>query len=172
MRALAPEVTLFIFFIDHRLAFFALAALVVAAAIPLAFAWVRILPEDRPPFEIEPPSYPAVELEPPQEPAPDSKRSPIAIALLVGVTIGYILQFPGFPRDAALPWLNSILPRSATAWVPIGANALLIVTAGCAACYAILNPGPLRLPLTTAAALVLILWFLAPLLRLALLGAS
>ncbi len=168
MRALTPEVTLFIFAVDHRLAFFALAALVVAAAVPLAFAWVRILPEDRPPFEIEPPSYPSVELEPPQEPASGSRRKPIAIVLLVGVTIGYILQFPGFPREASFRWLNSILPRSAAAWVPFGANTLLIATAGCAACYAIFNPGPLRLPLSLAAALVLILWLLAPFLRMAL----
>src|SRR5271168_3101922 len=98
MRALAPEVTLVIFFVDHRLALLALAALLVAAAIPLAFAWARILPEDLPPFEIEPPSYPTLEWEPPPEPPRDTKRDPIAIVLLVGVTIGYLLQFPGFPR--------------------------------------------------------------------------
>jgi hypothetical protein len=170
MRALAPEVTLVIFVVDHRLAFFALAALVVAAAIPLAFAWARILPEDRPPFEIEPPLYPSVEWEPSQEPSPDSKRNPVAIVLLVGITMGYILEFPGFPRDALLRWLGSMFSAPATAWIAFGANTLLIVTAGGAVGYAILNPGPLRLPIAAAAALVLILWLLAPLLRVALLG--
>ncbi len=168
MRALAPEVTLVIFFLDHRLAFFALAALVVGAAIPLAFAWARILPEDRPPFEIEPPSYPTVELAPPEEPSSGSKRDWLAIALLVGVTIGYILQFPGFPRDATLRWLNSLFSGSAAGWIAFAANTLLIVSAAGAVGYAILNPGPLRFPLAAAAALVLILWFLAPLLRMAL----
>lgn len=170
MRALAPEVTLVVFFFDHRSAFFALAALVVAAAIPLAFAWARILPEDRPPFEIEPPSYPSVELEPPPEPSPDSKRAWVAIVLLVGVTVGYILEFPGFPRDALLRWLASMFSASAGPWIAFGANTLLIVTAGGAIGYAILNPGPLRFPFATAAALVLILWVLAPLLRIALLS--
>jgi len=168
MRALAPEVTLVIFFVDHRLALLALAALLVAAAIPLAFAWARILPEDLPPFEIEPPSYPTLEWEPPPEPPRDTKRDPIAIVLLVGVTIGYLFQFPGFPCDAILRWLSSFFSASAAVWIVFGADALLIVTASGAACYAILNPGPLRVPLLAASALLLILWLLAPLLHMAL----
>jgi hypothetical protein len=172
MRALAPELTLVIFIVDHRVAFLALAALLVAAVIPLAFAWARILPEDRPPFEIEPPSYPSVELEPLPERSPNSNRDWVASLLLVGVTTGYIFEFPGFPRDTFLRWLNSIFSTSATAWIVFGANTLLIVSAGGAIGYAILNPGPLRLPFATAAALVLILWLLAPLLQVALLGAQ
>jgi hypothetical protein len=170
MRALAPDLGLFIFIVGYRLAFLTLAALFVAAAIPLAFAWARILPEDRPPFEIEPPSYPSVELEPPQDPPRDPMRNPVAIVLLVGITMGYILEFPGFPREALLRWLASIFSVSATTWIAFGANTLLIVAAGGAIGYAILNPGPLRFPLATAAALVLILWILVPLLRIALLS--
>jgi hypothetical protein len=172
MRALAPEVTLVIFIVDHRMAFFALAALVVAAAIPLAFAWARMFPEDRPPFEIEPPSYPSVEFEPPQDRPRDPMRNPVTILLLVGVTMGYVLEFPGFPRDALLRWLGSMFSASTIAWIAFGANTLLIVTAGGAIGFAILNPGPLRFPFATAAAMVLILWLLAPLLQVALLGAQ
>jgi hypothetical protein len=171
MRAVAPEVGLVVFLVDHRVALLALATLIVAAAIPLAFAWARILPEEPPPFQIEPGSFPSVDLEPPHEVSARPERNALTISLLVCVTIGYVLQFPGFPRDAALRWLNTILSGSTATWVTFGAKTALIVITGFAACYAILRPGPLRIPLSLAAVLVLILWLLAPLLRMALVAA-
>lgn len=170
MRALAPEITLVIFLVDHRVAFFALVTLFVVAAIPLAYAWARVVPEERPPFEIEPPLYPGVELEPLPEQSTQPRRKTLAIALLVCVSISYLLQFPGFPRDAVLHWVGAVLSGSAAAWAIFGAEMGLIAATGFAACYAFLNPGPLRIPLTAAAALVLILWLLSPLLRIALLA--
>jgi hypothetical protein len=170
MRAVALEVALVVFLMDHRVALFALVTLIVAAAIPLAFAWARVLPEEPPPFQIEPGSFPSVDLEPPQEVSTRPERSALAIALLVCVTIGYVLQVPGVPRDAAVRWLNTILSGSTALWVTFGTEAALVVTASFAAGYAILRPGPLRTPLGMAAALVLILWLIGPLLRLAMLA--
>jgi hypothetical protein len=170
MRALAPEVTLVIFFVDHRLAFLALAALVVAAAIPLAFAWARILPEDRAPFEIEPPSYPTVELEPPPEPPRDAKRNPIAILWLILVSLSFAIQFPGFPRHTVLTWLNNVLPSLGPAWVFLGVEGLFVLLNGGATCYAVLRRNFLRVPLAAGGGLVLLLWLLGPFLRAALLA--
>jgi hypothetical protein len=159
-----------ILFLNYRVAFFLLAALVLGAAIPLAWAWARVLPEEAPPFRIEPGSLPSVDLEPPDEPSPKAKRDILAIALLVGVTLGYAVQFPGFPRDAARRWLSSIFPASAIIWIWItfAAETFLLAVTGCAACYAILRPGPLRTLLSAAAVLVLILWLFVPLLQVAL----
>jgi hypothetical protein len=169
---LASEFALFIFALDHRIAFVALVALIVGAAIPLAFAWARVLPEDRPPFEIEPPSYPSVEMEPPSAPPKSAKRNPIAILQLAGVTLGYVVQFPGFPRYTALAWLNSALPSIGQARVFLGVEGLSVVLFGGAACYAILRRNFLRVPLAVGGGLVLLLWLLGPFLRAALLSTS
>jgi hypothetical protein len=169
MRDVAHEIAFVILSIDHRLAFFALAALVVAAGIPLAFAWTRVLPEDRPPFQIEPPSYPSVELEPAKAPPGEPTRNPIAIGLLICVTVAYLVQFPGVPRGLIVDWLYTHFEESVD-WIVAGAKIMVIMTGGWAIYYGILKPGPLRWLLISAAALVLILWQVAPLLRMALLA--
>jgi len=170
MRALAPEVAFAIVTIDHRVAFLALAALVVAAGIPLAFAWTRVFPEDRPPFQIEPPSHPSVGTELAPVPFGDPVRNPIAIGLLVCVTVAYLVQFPGVPRPAIVDWLNSTLAESSVVWIIVVVKVLVIMAGGWTLYYGILKPGPLRWPLISAAALVLIQWMVAPLLRVALLA--
>jgi hypothetical protein len=159
--------------VDHRVAFLALVALYVTAAIPLGYAWARVLPEERPPFEIKPPANPVSQKAVP-EAVSQQRRKIIAIALLVCVTTAYLLQFPGFPQTAAyswaLNWVGALFSGAAAAWILFAIEMCLIAVIGFAACYAFLNPGPLRIPLTTAAALVLILWLLSPLLRIALLA--
>jgi hypothetical protein len=172
MRAVAHEVAFVILTIDHRVAFLALAALVVAAGIPLAFAWARVMPEDRPPFQIEPPSYPSVEMEPAHVPLRNPTRNPIAIVLLVCVTIAYLVQFPGVPREAIVAWLNSSFAESSVVWVIVGVKVLVIMAGGSTVYYGIVKPGPLRWPLISAGALILIQWLVAALLRVALLASS
>ena len=158
---------------DYRLAFLSLTALIVGAAIPLAFAWARVLPEDPPPFESSAPSPASLEQEPTHEVSPHpSKRDAKSIILLVCVTLAYILQFPGVPGDAAAHWLNTILPGSPAAYVVFTADSVLLVITGVAACYSLLGSSPLRVPLSIGAELVLLLWLLAPLLRTALLATS
>jgi hypothetical protein len=160
--------------IDHRVAFLALIALYVTAAIPLAYAWARVLPEERPPFDIKPPADPGVGQKPAPKAASQQRRKIIAIGLLICITTAYLLQFPGFPQTAAyswaLNWLAAVFSVTLATWILYGSEMGLIALIGFAACYAFLNPGPLRFPLTTAAALVLILWLLSPLLRIALIA--
>ena len=156
-----------IFLIDHRLALLALAALIVGAAIPLAFAWVRILPEEPPPFDSAPSSAGSTP-EPPSDEFPRPKRNSVVIALLVLVTLSYAVQFPGVPRQTALQWLESRIPEVPPMWVFWGVVTLVAGLNAGAACYAIFRPGRLRIPLGVGAALVLVLCLLAHLLRAAL----
>jgi hypothetical protein len=159
-----------ILMIDHRLAFFALVVLLIAAGVPLAFAWARLLPEDPPPFPIEPGSFPSIdEVLPHQAPA-TPMRDLLAIPLLVCVTLVYLIRFPGFPRGVAVRWLDTIVSPSTILWIVFAIRIFLIVSAIAAAAYAASRPGRLRVPLAAAATLVMILWFLGPVLDVALLS--
>jgi hypothetical protein len=154
--------------IDHRVAFLALATLLIAAAIPLAIAWARLLPEEPPPFPIEPGSFPIIE----QEPRPEASATPrgdliLSVAILICLTLAYVVRFPGFPKAALMHWLDGVVSGSTEYWLIVSARAFLVVAAGAAVAYAIRRPGPLGIPLASAAALVLILWFVAPLLNVA-----
>jgi hypothetical protein len=157
--------------IDHRVAFLALATLLLAAAIPLAIAWARLLPEEPPPFPIEPGSFPNIE----QERRPEPSATPrgdlvLSVAILICLTLAYAIRFPGFPKVALMHWLDGVVPGSTEYWLIVSARIFLLVAAGAAIVYAIRRPGPLRVPLASAAALVLILWFVAPLLGVAFLS--
>src|SRR5580704_12262571 len=106
--------------IDHRLAFLALAALLIAAAIPLAFAWARLLPEEPPPFPIQPGSFPTID-QGPQQPA--RKRDlVVSIALLVCLTLAYLIRFPGFPSAVLLRWLNTLVSAPVEYWTVFAAR--------------------------------------------------
>jgi hypothetical protein len=154
--------------LDYRLAFVLLAALVVGAAIPLAFAWARILPEDAPPFQIEPGSFPFIEEEPVPEAPPKKKRQFAGVLLLTCVTICFAIQFPGFPREPVVQWLSGMLDTAAATRIVYGVDGVLLAGTLGAGIYAVLHRGPLRVPLSTSAGLVLLLWALAPFLRAAL----
>lgn len=163
---------LFNFAIGYRLAFLALAALTLAAAIPLAFAWARILPDEPPPFEVAPAPTRTWGSEPGQESVPRSKRDPIAIVLLVFVTLSYAVQFPGFPRQAALAWLHAIVSGPPEEYILLGVKTFLVAVTAAAVCYSIFRSHPSRVSLSVGAALVLLLWLLAPELYAALLATS
>ena len=154
-----------ILLIDHRLAFIALAALIVSAAIPLAFAWARVIPEEAAPFDISRRSN-----APAQEQVRDgthpSKQGFVAIPLLIFVTVSYGIQFPGVPRDLGLRWLKSLAPDIEPAWILWGVESLFVLLNAGVVCYAIFGArNPLRVPLGIGAGLVLTLWLLAHFLR-------
>jgi hypothetical protein len=149
--------------IDHRLALLALAALLVAAAAPLAWCWARLLPEEPPPFEIAaagpPPADLASDLKTP------AKKDPFAVFLLVCVTLSYVLRFPGLPLAAGLQWLSTLLPADYFNWTVLGGRAFFVVVPGLAAAYSALRANPLRIALMVAGVLVLLLWLVSPALR-------
>jgi hypothetical protein len=159
--------------IDPRVALVALVALLVAAGVPLAFGWARLLPEEPPPFPIEPGSFPSVD----EEVKPDLPSKPgwepiLSVILLGCLTLAYVIRFPGFPSARLVRWVNAMVSSSTEYWLFVSARVVLLVVSAAAGVYAALRPGSFRRPLLAAAVLVLLLWFLAPGLRLAVLGNS
>jgi len=150
--------------LDHRLAFVFLCALVVGAAVPLAMAWVRVLPEDAPPLARNEDSPNGAKEELPGEEERSRNRDPFAIVLLVFVTLSYALRFPGFPTGAVLHWLSTRMPEAYWNWGLLAGRAFFVVTPGLAACYSAVRPNSLRAPLIAAGILVLLLWLLQPML--------
>ena len=154
---------------DHRLAFAALVALLIAAGTPLAFAWVRLLPEDAPPFPIEPGSFPSADREVPQKEPKWKKDRLIGGPLLLCLTIAFVLRVPGFPSSTVLAWIGGTIPGVSQPTSVIVVQVLIALVAIGAIVFGALRPGPLRIPLMAAGTLTLALWFLAPLLQTAML---
>jgi hypothetical protein len=157
---------------DHRLAFAALVALLIAAGTPLAFAWARLLPEDAPPFPIEPGSFPSVDHEIRHVEPSRKKDYWIAAPLLVCLTIAFVFRVPGFPSSTFLAWIGATVPGVHEHWSVIAVHVFIAFVAVGAGIFGALRPGPLRVPLIAAGALTLALWFLAPLLQTAMLNGT
>lgn len=148
---------------DHRLALVALALLLIVAAAPLAYAWARLLPEERPPFEVAGAGTAPEEVAPGGKTLP--KRDRFAVVLLLCVTISYVLRFPGVPLAPALQWLSTLLPADYFNWTVMGARAFFIGVPGLAAVYSALRRNPVRIALAIGGLMVLALWLLSPLLQ-------
>ena len=155
---------------DHRLAFATLVALLIGAGTPLAFAWARLLPEDAPPFPIEPGSFPSVDHEapPPEEPS-RKKDYLIAAPLLLSLTIAFIFRVPGFPSNTVLGWIGGTIPGLDAHSSAIIVHIIVALIAIGTGVLGALRSGPLRIPLIACGALILILWFVGPLLQTAML---
>jgi hypothetical protein len=159
--------------IDHRAALVALMGLLVAAGVPLAFGWARLLPEEPPPFPIEPGSFPSVDEEVTQEPSSKPGWGPTLSIILLGcLTLAYVIRFPGFPSARLARWLGGMVSGSTERRLFVSANVVVPLVGVAAGVYAAFRPGSLRIPLLAAAVLVLLLWFLASMLQLAVLGGS
>jgi hypothetical protein len=148
----------------QRSAFLILCALVIGAGIPLAFAWARLIPEDAPPFKIEPGSYPSVDFEP-VAPTTRSKRDLLSASLLLCITLTYLVRFPGMPLATIVGLLATITSHSTVGALVVTARIVLLVGSGLAACIAATRPGRLRVPVIAAAGLTLLLWLLGPILQ-------
>jgi len=157
---------------DPRLAFVAFVALLIGAGIPLAFAWARLLPEDAPPFPIEPGSFPSVDHEVPQEEPARKKNYLIAAPLLSCLTMAFVFRVPGFPGGTVLAWVGKMIPGVDEHGGVVAVQVVVALVAIGACVLGALRPGPLRIPLIAAGALMLILWFLSPLLQVAMLSGT
>ncbi len=150
--------------LDPRLAFLLLCTLLLAAAVPLAIAWARLLPEEPPPFRIHRalsyrvfgPAYTRESQNPP--------RDYFAVFLLFLVTLSFLCQVPGLPRDADFLALPALLPTGASGWLKFGLVWFFASVPGLATVYSFFRPNFLRLPLIAGGIFVLLLWLLkAPL---------
>ncbi len=163
--------------LDHRLAFVILSALIISAAIPLAIAWTRLLPEEAPPFAIEEPAS-----RPSQKkltygfgfvPRPYvPKRSRFSVALLVAVSVSFALQLPGLPRYIDFNSIPTEIPQNPRDWIEFVLAAFFLVIPGVAVAHSFLKPNLLSIPLIAAGVLVLLLWLFAGPLRAALVAAT
>jgi hypothetical protein len=147
--------------LDYRLAFLLLAALHLSTAVPLAFGWVRLLPEEAPPFQIH--RLPARRWSIYAHSSEDEEnpRDPLAMILLICVTVSYAVQFPGLPRSLALGSLPTVVPQDVSAWARFALTWFLVMVPGIAAVYSLLRPNFLRVPLIAAGVLILLLWLAA-----------
>jgi hypothetical protein len=150
--------------LDHRLAFLMLAALYVGTAVPLAFGWVRLLPEEAPPFQIHRPPARRWSIYAHTSEDEENPRDPFAMVLLICSTVSYAVQLPGVPRSFALGSIPTVIPQDISAW----ARFALVVVPGFSAAYSLLRPNFLRVPLIAAGTLILLLWLLSAPLRAAL----
>src|SRR6266404_7963679 len=150
--------------LDHRLAFLFLAVLHLGTAVPLAFGWVRLLPEEAPPFQIHRPPSRRWSIYAHSSEDEEDPRDPLAMVLLICVTVSYAIQFPGLLRSLALGSIPTVLPQDASEWARFALTWFLVVVPGFAAVYSLLRPNFLRVPLIVAGVLILLLWlFSAPL---------
>jgi hypothetical protein len=154
--------------LDHRLALLFLAALHVGTAVPLAFGWVRLLPEEAPPFQIHRPPTRRWSIYAHSSEDEENPRDPFAMALLLCVTVSYAVQLPGVPRNLALGSIPTVIPQDASAWARFALTWFLVVVPGFSAAYSLLRPNFLRVPLIAAGTLILLLWLLSAPLRAAL----
>ena len=154
--------------LDHRLAFLFLAALSLGAAVPLAFGWARVLPEEPPPFGNAGDSLRRTKYKPLADELRSKRREPFAMVLLLFVTVSYACQFPGVPRDQGFGSIPVAIPHSTTGRIEFATSWFLLLIPGFAAAYSVLRPNFLRVPLIAAGSLALLLWLLAAPLRAAL----
>jgi len=154
--------------LDHRLAFLFLAALHLSTAVPLAFGWVRLLPEEAPPFQIHRPPSRRWSIYAHSSEDEENPRDPLAMILLICVTASYAVQLPGLPRSLAFGSIPTVIPQDASEWARFVVTWFLVVVPGFAAVYSLLRPNFLRVPLIAAGVLILLLWLLSAPLRAAL----
>jgi hypothetical protein len=147
---------------DHRLALAALVALLIAAAAPLAYAWTKLLPEERPPFSATAASPPREDLV--SSPKSQPKKDPVVIFLLICVTLSYVLQFPGLPPSSVMQWLSTLLPADYFSPTVLTGRWFFLVVPGIAVAYSALRPNPMRIALILGGLLVLALWLVSPIL--------
>jgi hypothetical protein len=143
--------------LDHRLAFLFLAVLHLGTAVPLAFGWVRLLPEEAPPFQIHRPPARRWSIYAHSSEDEEAPRDPLAMVLLICVTVSYAVQFPGLPRSLAFVSIPTAIPQDASGWARFALTWFLVVVPGFAAVYSLLRPNFLRAPLIAAGVLILLL---------------
>jgi hypothetical protein len=154
--------------LDYRLAFLFLAALSLGTAVPLAFGWARVLPEEPLPFGNGEDSYHRTRNSPAAPVLTSKKRDPFAIVLLLCVTVSYACQLPGVPRSMGFGSIPTVIPHNTRGWIELAAIWFLVLIPGFASVYSLLRPNFLRVPLIAAGMMILVLWLLAAPLRAAL----
>ena len=117
---------------DPRLALVALSALILGAAVPLAIAWTRLLPEDAPPFDIEKPDSASSQKEISYgfdyvSQPPVAKWSRLSIVLLIALTVSFALQLPGIPIQIGFHSITAAIPQNPPGWIEFSLACFFLV---------------------------------------------
>src|SRR5262249_55957240 len=124
--------------------------LLSGAAIPLALAWMRILPPEREPF-----SRPDVA-------PPRPHRDRFANFLLLNVSLSFLAAIPRIAEALRLTQLTQLLPATWIETIEIPLLIWLVFVPALAAAYSAVRTNPIRLHLILGGILVLALWLLSP----------
>ena len=136
--------------LDGRVAVVLLVLLLAAAAAPIVLGWLALLPSEREPFAL------------PGESSSKKPRDPFAIFLLVNISVGLLLRFPGVHAEWLSSQVTRLLPPDwAENTVMIGAIWLGFIP-GLAAAYSAVRANPIRWQLLVGGILTLILWVAGP----------
>jgi hypothetical protein len=124
--------------------------LLVAAAIPLALGWTRILPAEREPFS-----------------RPDllrvkAKLDLVALFLLANISLSLLAAIPRIADTLHLLAIVQLLPATWAEHLTIAALIWLIFIPAFAAAYSAVRSNPIRAQLIVGGILVLALWLLSP----------
>jgi hypothetical protein len=136
--------------LDPRLALALSLLLLLAAAAPIVWGWLAVLPAEREPFTR------------PGELPSSKPRDPFAIFLLANITVSLLLRIPGWDFGSIAARAGRIIPPEwADHAVMIGYIWFGFVP-GLGAAYAAVRANPLRLQLLLGGVLTLSLWFGGP----------
>ena len=124
--------------------------LLLGAAIPLALAWMRILPPERDPF-----SRLDIAL-------PKPHRDRFANFLLANVSVSLFAAIPRIADTLHLAQLTQFLPSSWIESITVVLLIWLVFAPALAAAYSAVRRNPIRLHLILGCILVLALWLLSP----------
>jgi len=134
---------------DHRLALVLYVLLLLGAAVPVAIAWLHLLPAEREPFAS------------PGEKPTKTDRDVFAVFLLVNITLSLLLRIPGIDAQVlAVPLAKWISPEWANHAVKLGLIWFAFI-GGLTAAYSLIRKNPLRWPLVLGGALTLLLSLVA-----------
>jgi len=136
--------------LNPRLAAFLMMVLLLGASIPLALAWIRILPPERDPF-----SRPDVA---PLRP----RRDRFANFLLLSVSLSLLAAIPRISDTLRLTQLTQLFPYSWTETITVILLIWLVFVPALAAAYSAVRVNPIRKHLILGGVLVLTLWLLSP----------
>ena len=136
--------------LNPHLAAFLMMVLLLAAAIPLALAWTRILPPERDPFSR------------PDLPGPKRKFDPAAAFLLLNVSLSLLAAIPRIADTLHLDSLLGLLPPAWAEHLTMVSLIWLVFVPAFAAAYSAVRANPIRPHLIIGGILVLALWLLSP----------
>jgi hypothetical protein len=136
--------------LNPRLAAFLMTILLVAAAIPLALGWTRLLPPEREPFSR------------PDLPRKKPKFDLFALFLLLNVSLSLVAAIPRIADTLHLVAMAQLLPAAWAEQLTIAALIWLVFIPAFAAAYSAVRSNPIRTQLIFGGILVLALWLLSP----------